>query len=541
MFNYLMQGMVKKSAGPRLKICQSCGEANPPRQFFCKQCSHPFYSEEYLASRASVSRPSTPTNEELGSVELAVPAAGVVESGFAGRMELFVERIVQSPIENQEAGLTRKLTIFSPAGEIEARNLRLHESVEVDNGVICNTGLADVTGISILGDVMAVTVGGCEVQFWSITGPARFVGRLNPTTSGDIVSAEWVKFSETEKISGLLLVATIDSVDVYCVPVLSYSAVDIDAESAMIWSTTSHIEGRIFPSACDGRISMNGEFVELLISNTLNNFVFFFRLEINSVVAVCDKRVFGYNDPGRRTADESSATGTCVSFSPIDSFKFFNGLSNGQILGFDIRNDFGPEVVVSTLAGIRRWLVAVKPSSVDRDFVLAAYQAGCFVNIPDGTVTAIGGEVGSAQCFGIGEIGTKIFAGLSTGVVLYCDRTVRDKLRRAMTAYAARWAVHTVLSDSRLDEDMSLEEKLIEKLTNKEIQDGEVFVKLFGKKEPPRSVRNLKARDGASNEPDEPLGTETQPLCVKCLVTRGDTVAYGVAGGFFHLFKYSDN
>ena len=542
--------MSRKSAGPRLKICQECGEANAPRQFFCKQCSHPFYSEEYLSARASVSRPSTPASSEqdLPAVKRG-PEISVLNEIFFPKLIHAINRIlVDDLVAASGAAPDRALTVYSNSGEMTEVVLARNESLPVTDGVIVSTGCAAITHVSVLNGITAVATDKGDILFFRHSQApkpsAAFLGVMEMGES--VVGLEFVKFSSSpvHSVSGLIVVATIDAVRIFCVPLFADGVpVSISTDSAEVWST-EHIEGRIFPSCCDARVSMDGKCVEIIFGNNLSNFFHFFSLRFDDCGAlrVEDKRVFGYNDPNRRTADTATATGTCVAFSGLEESIFFAGLSNGEILKFDLRNDFGPELVVSTLAGIRRWLVALKPSLVDSDVVLAAYQAGAVVTVSEREVAAIGGEIRTAQCFGVAEIGNRVFSALSSGCVVTCDRTVRDKLRRAMTGYIARWSGTPTTNPLTVDDGQSLEERLLRSIDQPIT--GRCFVKLYEKKKPPRNLKTVKASDGASNEPADAIGPieiDTRPLAVKCMAATADGIVYGTEGGFLHFFSYTED
>ena len=489
--------------------------------------------------RAPGGKPETPQEMEDEDIEAVVdmnPSQDVVDSGIGG---FLIQRHVNTAPFSDKVGPIREVRVSRESDEVN-ENVCLtphHAVVWVDaNHAFINTGAARVNAVSFTQTdpcSLAVLVGNASVQIYSST---QFRAELKLASTPVVKCMQWVRH-----LDNVLAVVLLDRVNLYQIPPLteSSSPVSIDAESALLWSSSGGFgENNYFPSSVDARVAVSGTHIELIVGNNSNNFVHYFSL--SREFQLLNSRVFGYNDPGRRVTEdsstESSATGVCVAFLTTEPHRFVAGYSNGSIGLFDLRDATGPVDVVVTLAGIRRWLVELVPSSVDPSVVFGAFQAGAVVNLNasegDVQVQPIGGEVKLAQCWGIDSISDRVFAAMSSGVVLTLDLSLRDKLRRGMTGYVSRWSRPASPAPVTVTDD------LVEIIT-KEIDPATPFsVTVFDPKQVPRNLKLLKASDGASNEPP-PLGVGLDAIAVTCLRAHpAGLVATGLEGGIVHLFRY---
>ena len=541
--------MVKKSAGPRLKICQNCEEPNPPRQFYCRNCNNPFYSEEVLNARA---RPKTPvddssidTDQEEDIIPNLVPDQDIVKTvliKFAKR----ASQVISKPLPTKPS---LNLRILKEKKDSEPSNIELPggnaHQWDSSNWFI-STGYGSVKSVSFLSnDYLSILAENRYVQIYQIADAVMQLSEIIMSDfEGTVKSVQWIyhlNSPESKDIVGLLAVVLLDRLEVHLVPKKSGL---LSKDSTLLWTLN---EPGFFPSGIDAKFSKDGLFIELLTVNNLNNFTRYFRLSIGddgSLVPVLSK-MYGHNDPGRRVTEDSGdicTTGTCTAFLKTNPYMFITGFSNGLMALFDIRNDSGPINVIMTLAGIRRWLVDLVPSATDPAFVLAAYQAGSLVDLTDGdsSVHPIGGDVRTAQCWGVDSLGDRVFSAMSSGVVITMDLALREKLRRGMTGYVAAWAACATSETCRND---NLTECLISSLS-KAKKYTSVTCKLFEAKQFPRNLKHLKASDGASNEPPQLIRGEANlsPVPVMCLrLSPGGLVAYGTDAGIVHIFRYSES
>lgn len=525
------------SFGPRLKACKQCGEANAPRQFYCKSCNTPFYSEEYMNSRISTP-PSTPEEVDSGfspNVEEGRPRKEVVEYMLSRLSDSRVEFFPHENEIDETGNFSRKIEI---SGTL---NKEIHvnacESIQVDHdNAIANTGGDSVQSISSNSDIIAVLIDSSKIQFWNTH--AKFLGDLKFSSSSQILKIKWIKWSSSDKLFGLIAIVTLTNVQVHLVPRFTREF-SLRENSTLLWASEVY-----FPNNLDGRIGDNNR-IEVITSNNMNNFIHLFVLKIeeDNNLNLSLVKVYAYNAPGRRVSDDSesgaTSTSTCCAFLGNRYF-FYAGLSDGSILLWDMRDDHGPREVIQTLAGIRRWLVELR---VPADYnsmttLLAAFQAGSIVNSEgDIQVQPIGGDVKSAQCFGIEAIKARIFTAMSSGVVITMDRSLREKLRRGMTAYVSQWAAKTDLEV--IDDDATIFDKILRRRKY-----GEIFVKFFPKKQFPKNLKNLKASDGANNDPPPLLNSHhssLSPLPIKCFcATESNILACGLDAGLIHFFTYTD-
>lgn len=550
--------MVKKksSAGPRLKLCSKCEEPNPPRQFYCRQCNHPFYSDEYFASRIKSSSPIVdgPDSEGVDNEYMNPPSRSdpysvdpsLVEANLIARLGSN-EPCVGTRFENEKK--SRTITLNSKGGSLNNEILELEAGTtkSIDHGdQFIFTGADSVDAISFIGDYMAVLVDHRRVQVWSCKNALfTLMGdvELVPYSDNPVIkTVKWVQFSgqANGSIIGLLGIVLLDRVDIVSV---KKNDKFNQHTFTLIWSSKI-IPETYFPSNFDARVTQDGLNIELISTNNINNFVHYFVLsptqERGTPLSITQLKVFGYNDPGRRVMSEeaeissSIASGTCVTFFHDDMFKFATGYSNGQIVVYDKRDTHGPVSVLTSLGGLRRWLLDLV-SLGDNDF-LAALQAGCLISDLT-SFQPIGGEVRTAQCFGIDAVGNNIFSAMSSGIVMSLDRTVRDKVRRAMTKTVALWTTSTMINRTEIAfGSLSLEEEILRRLTRPSVYEN-INVELFydDKRNLGKNIKNLRASDGASNEPEIEQGRNG--LTITCLRTQRSTgrVAYGTEAGFIHV------
>ena len=541
----------KKTAGPRLKICQKCEDPNPPRQFYCKSCNHPFYTEEYFASRPGVlPRQNAATVEETSEfMKPIIQADHYIVDKQTLKNSLYSE--IEKPVmkkNNENLVGNREIEIFFDK-DVSTLFLDAGTSCLVQPGQhILFTGDASgaVESVSLQDDLLALLVGGEKIQFWSISskiGP-KLIAQISDC-SPHVSQIKWVSQSSVPgEVSGLLLVVSLDRIDLLLIPNFSAEKnefISISFRDSLVWSSAS-IPEPYYPAKADGRISPDGSEVQIVAVNNTSSFSHFFSLD--SRFSLKQMKVFGCNVPTRRVGDESSATsgtGMCVCFISDDRFKFVVGLTTGLMVMYDLRDVQGPLMISQGLAGQRRWFREI--SSLGSDLFLTAFQAGCVVSnfSDDPVITPIGGDVRSAQCMGIGAIGNQVFSAMNSGAVIHVDHTLREKIRRGMTRYLSLWG--TLPQPAELETatiSKSVEEEMFEKLSKK-ILHSKFFLKLFPEKTITKSLKYLKASDGASNEQAVPpeFGSDEniRAARISCLTTDGDRklVAYGLEGGLVHL------
>jgi hypothetical protein len=543
----------KKTAGPRLKICSQCEEPNPPRQFYCKSCNHPFYTEEYFANRAPLQSSTlvSPRAHEEPLSEYMEPPPGwdlYMVDGDECAEKMFSNlnrpKLVKMDSLNpsvREVRVFPQDSLFEIAGGTSCRVNETHE-------LLFTGEQGCVDSVSVEGNWLATLVGNKKLLFWDLSlNEAELVCEI---VYGDsfVYKATWIEQSQCRGVStGLLLVVLLDRIEVLYIPAFtereSKRVFSISVEEALVFSTTV-IPEPYFPCQAKGRVHADSCTVEILSVNNQTGFCHYFRLErgfqSDFPYQVRQIKVFGANIPVRRlTEDEStmSGTGTCVCF--IDRFKFAVGYSTGEIGVFDVRDDHGPANIITYTAGYRRWLVDMVATGPET--LLASYQAGSVLaNIFSDNVGAvpIGGDVRSAQCFGIGALGNQVFSAMSSGVVLAVDWTLKDKVRRALTRYVSQWTVN--VSENRVDpiaSSSSLDDKVLDRLQTCSSPSGEYRLKIFpNEKLVTVNVRLLKPSDGASNEP--PIEDQNRRgVRISCLsvIEKSGLVVYGLEGGLIHV------
>ena len=408
-----------------------------------------------------------------------------------------------------------------------------HQVFKIDSdNVIANTGADDcVNCVCFNGETVAMLVDNSVVQFWTVDSELNSINFVGDMDLGpDVVRIKWVKWALSPgRIMGLLAVVTLTNVQLHVIPSLSPSMLlTIDPTSSLLWTCSASF----FPNNLDARISKDR--IEIITSNNANNFIHLFLLRVDQGgTKLARVKVFA-------TSDNSSDASTCCAFVGNSNF-FFAGLSNGSIFLWDIRDDHGPKDTIITLAGIRRWLVDLKSTdSLATCSVLAAFQAGAIVNMESEIqVQPIGGDVKTSQCLGIDCVGSRVFVAMSSGVVLTMDRSLRDKLRRGMTGYVSQWECESVENDLSSSSSASLMSKLMQ---NRRKDIKKIYLNIYEKKEFPKNLKNLKASDGANNDPSplRPNDSRTSPLSIKCLCAADQIVGYGLEGGLVHFFNYRD-
>jgi hypothetical protein len=105
-----------------------------------------------------------------------------------------------------------------------------------------------------------------------------------------------------------------------------------------------------------------------------------------------------------------------------------------------------------------------------------------------------------------------------------------------MTGYVSQWECRRPDAEDTHREGETLGDKVLQKTRRRA---EEYFVKIYPKREFPRNLKNLRASDGANNDPS-PLHEGTSPVLITCLTSEGGLVAYGLDGGLVHLFTFSD-
>lgn len=521
--------MVKKktSFGPRLKACASCGEANPPRQFYCKACNQPFYSEEYFASRTCPKEEVELKLESEMTEYISPPKSlDIVVDQETVRREIYNKlvgiKVETSPMREYGA---KQLKISSSGGTID-ECIQVHACMSIDpQNHFIYTGGASVDGISFSGDFMAVLVDNGKVEIWKISQTKEIISEILFSNQYHVKQVRFIRHADpSDSAVGILSVVFVDRVDLFLIPNISGNLFDLTP----FWST-SEIPEPFFPTCVDGRIHpFCSNQIELVMTNNTSNFVHYFRIGDGRIFQT---KIFGYNDTQKRAIDDldSSSTGMCVTWVVDNPFRFVAGYSNGQIVMYDVRDTHGPVRVLTSLAGMRRWLVELV--SVGNDVFLAALQAGCVV-VDWSQFQPIGGDVRTAQCFGMDAIDNIVFSAMSSGIVLSVDRTIREKIRRAMTKAIAVWTCKATRVQGGHSTD-SLEEELLRRILSWDTEDVHVELFFDDKRNLGKNLKNLRASDGASNEPVIAPGRQGVPI--KCLRVHGGMVAYGTQGGFVHL------
>jgi hypothetical protein len=416
--------------------------------------------------------------------------------------------------------------------------------------MFCGDSSASVDSVSILNDVLAVNVGGEKIEFWKISKPApKFLGEVSgcfPYMS----QVKWVSQSSVPgHVSGLLIVVSLDRLDLLLIPEFSEKndKQNLAFNDALVWSSTS-IPEPFFPAKADGRISPTGSEIQLISVNNTSSFSHFFSLSADAKsrnLKLTQLKVYGCNIPARRLGEETSTstgTGLCVSFVADHRYKFVSGLSTGLLALFDLRDDQGPETVTQAIAGQRRWFREIL--SLGNDTYVAAFQAGCVItNLKDeGNIQPVGGDVKSAQCVGVGALGTQVFSAMNAGAVMYVDYTLREKIRRGMTKYLGIWGVQIEEEDLENEtEKNSLEDHMFSRLTKRQTY-GKFMLKLFPDKPIAKNLKYLKASDGASNETELPREFGDVRAARICCLAADETsrvVVYGLEGGLLHITYFS--
>lgn len=504
---------------PRLKACSECSTLNAPRSFYCKQCNHPFYSQEYLGVRG-FAKPV----EELIPVEPKSfePATAVIEqflskvgdivmAGVGGCTEpVFELRVIDQ--ENEKRILVPEVSCWEFC----------------ENNIFLNCGKGAVTSVAFAGSrFLACLVGNTDIVVWiisetGISGKNYHFESNFSQPKNFIKSVTFVRYLWTAE-KAVLAILFLDRVELWQV---SNAAGDM----ARVWSSQETIPS---PSCVDARLIDRGDGnfgIELLVGSAISEGVYL--VQITPEYTLAGARVF---------VEKNWCS--VVGFLQDPNF-FLTGLGSGESISlWDGRDTRGPISVMSNAVGNRRFLTDLTVSDSDPAIAFAAFQSGTVLNFSSSaellTMQPIGGEVKSAQCFGMDAIGSRVFAAMSSGVVLTLDLMVRDKLKRAMTDYVGIWegenlenprAIHNPIFSNK----PPLESKLFDSLATNPFTN--VTCRIVPPKSRTKQLKHLRATDGASNEREPSEGKEAVP--VLALRTNGDWVACGTAVGIVHLFRY---
>lgn len=550
-----MAGRKKKAptprGNPRLKACSKCQVLNAPRTFFCKECNHPFYSEEYMAGRLDRKR-SDPEESELSSVP---PTPSIVEPDFfqvdefVHRMkmipELFSSYILSSKQRSTinfdlllgQSDSTKPISIpelahYSIDQHFPDSSLIAKESYFINFGAPIDSVSFNPTNTCLV-----ALASNHKFIFWDLIKNQSF-GSFESTEC--IKSVSFCSNFASPDIVGILAVVKTDRIELVLIenPPISLR---------VIYSTFTIFKDPIFPTDVDCRFFNNS--IELLISNNLSSFVHFLRIEDN--LCPSSFRSFGYNHVVNKVniddASSSIVQSTCVCFLRSSANFFLVGYSAGTVCLWDVRNTSSPVQIITNTAGTRRYLNSVKSSWISPQTAFAAFQAGSIIDLDptddSGEIISIGGEIRNAQCFGIDCVGTRAFAAMSSGVVITIDTSLRGKLRRPLTSYVCQWEAEEEESATQASMDStsgaSLEEKLISKIMAKKSNE-KLIVKLFNPKKIPNNLKLLKASDGASNEGFAKLrdSENSRSVPIRTIVSSSDgLVAYGNDAGIVHIFR----
>ena len=547
-----MAGRKKKvptpRGNPRLKACSQCQVLNAPRTFFCKECNHPFYSEEYMAGRLDRKR-----SEPDGSESSVPPTPSIVAPDFF-QVDEFAHRIKMMPELSSSYILSPHKVCSSInfdlfLGETDSTvpisiphhsHYSLNEkfsdaSLIAKESLFMNVGdPVDSISFNPTNTCLATLVCNHRLIFWDLVRNESIACFESPDAV--IKSVSFCSNFSSSEILGILAVVKTDRVELLLVENFSLR---------LIFSTFDVFNDPLFPTDADCRFLNNS--IEVLISNNLSSFVYLIRLDDG--LRLSSFRSFGYNHVVNKVnIDDGSSSvvqSTCVSYLRASANFFLAGYSAGTIGLWDIRNQSSPVQIITNTAGTRRFLLGLKTSWNSPQTAFAAFQAGSTLDLDpaddQGEIVSIGGDIRSAQCFGIDCVGTRAFAAMSSGVVITIDSSLRGKLRRPLTSYICQWEAEadTPPCPNIIATTMSLEEKLISKMGTKK-QNQKIHAKLFCPKKIPNNLKLLKASDGASNEGFTKLVSSESSVAVpiRCVVSSSDgLVAYGNDVGIVHIFR----
>lgn len=551
---------------PRLKPCPNCQTFNAPRTFFCKECNHPFYSDEYMANRLDRKR-SDPSMMDEESTESVPPTPSVIKPNVM-EIEEWLDRLRMVPSESSLALDTSRRDEKSIDVKLFVGDSTTPRTVSISERTCCSLssltsdspiyakdsfllftgGRIDAVSFNPTGEFLVTLIENEKVLLWSLlqNDSPECLGTLQTTTTSDPCSStiKSVKFCSnfaSSSVPGILVVIKTDRVELVLIERFHEKNY---FSTKVIFTTFGTFEDPLFPTDADCRFLNNS--LELLISNNVSSFVYFVR--IGDGLAVTSFRTFGYNHVINKANVEganASSQSTCVCFLRQSANFFLAGYSTGNIGLWDLRNpSLGPLQIVSNSAGTRRYLLEVNSSWTDPRVAFAAFQAGSFIDLDPsddmiGDIVSIGGDVRSAQCFGIDSVDSRVFVAMSSGVLLTLDTSLRNKLRRPLTGYVCQWEAEEIDADLVAKGSSSTEERLISK-----IKIGrkyfEMHAKFFPIQKIPNNLKLLKASDGASNEGFSKLvnSDKSIPVPIKCVKsTSNGLVAYGTDAGIVHIFR----
>lgn len=459
---------------------------NAPRSFYCKECDHPFYPEEYLASRG-VARPSSTKPSQACSI--LPPPEDIARFLHPHGLISPSSDLIHPPVSLTINSVTREIAYL--------------ESISVDEDhVFFNCGPGPVTSVTFAGDdTVACLVSHCRIVIHQLDNTVSY------KFPDFIHSIKFVRHLHNST-SGVLGIVFLDRIELWLVR---------SDGIGRCWSTEV-----TFPTCFDARLVASH--IELLVGTENEGVVYF---------SINDSFVVEYT---RRFPESSSVASVAFLRAPGVSNFFISGpLSGENISLWDLRDTRGPVNSFPNMSGNRRFLTGLSPSSIDPATVFAAFQSGTIVNLPNMTMMAIGGEVKSAQCFGVDSLGSRVFVAMSTGAVLTVDNTVRDKLKRAMTDYVVTWDGKKGGMMEKMDfPDMSeLEKKIFSSISSSW---RDVSVTIHPPKRRTTQLKKLRATDGACNERS---GDGWVPI--KCLAVGDERVGYGTDAGIVHIFRYDIN
>ena len=397
-----------------------------------------------------------------------------------------------------------------------------------DANVFLNAG-GSVGSLAFSRNFLAV-LAESRVSFWTLGG-RECLGFLQVTGA---ISISWVSHLSSESVAGVLVVLHLDKVELYSVEKVGWEnfSENENFEKKKIhflpfWVSPAEVG---FLSCAAARF--DGTEIELLLGASKS---------VVHLVRIGSAHNSSVSESPSTSSSNSyphSSHPSCVSFlSDSQSPFFLSGYWNGDIALWAVRNARSPVSVTSTLAGIRRWLVDLTPSPSDPKTVFAAYQSGAIVRL-GAEVSPIGGDPKSAQCWAVDVVGAcVVVAGMSSGVVISLDSSLRDKLRRPMTGYISQWEQKLCGTSRPLDSSTSDLNSRILALLNRKTEGGEVYCEIFPKKKIPTNLKHVRAGDGAGNEPAAPIHINTVPVAVSAVRASEHWVACGTEAGLVHLHR----